>query len=285
MRQDTIAVISDSLSVVNDGQTADVTSDVSLPIYYKETFFSKDSLLHPELRGGRQGVAGEPIPYTIAGDNLITGLLLLCIIITLTAIRYSYQYFFRQAKRFFYVVHENTSEISETRGEFYMQLFLVGQASLLFSIMFMLLTREKDNYTFTVEYYEMIGIYALIFLCYFFLKFIFYEMVNLTFFDGKKYKQWKHSFLLLISLESILLIPLVLFAAFFNLTVHTGIIYTISLLVLIKLLTLYKTFIIFFKQTSVFLQIILYFCALEIVPLSLLWSGLELTNSLLKINF
>lgn len=285
MRQDTIAVISDSLSVVNDGQTADVTSDVSLPIYYKETFFSKDSLLHPELRGGRQGVAGDPIPYTIAGDNLITGLLLLCIIITLTAIRYSYQYFFRQAKRFFYVVHENTSEISETRGEFYMQLFLVGQASLLFSMMFMLLTREKDNYTFTVEYYEMIGIYALIFLGYFFLKFILYQIVDLTFFDGKKNKQWKHSFLLLISLESILLIPLVLFAAFFNLTVHTGIIYTISLLVLIKLLTLYKTFIIFFKQTGVFLQIILYFCALEIVPLSLLWSGLELTNSLLKINF
>ena len=285
MRQDTIAVISDSLSVVNDGQTADVTSDVSLPIYYKETYFSKDSLLHPELRGGRQGVAGDPIPYTIAGDNLITGLLLLCIIITLTAIRYSYQYFFRQAKRFFYVVHENTSEISETRGEFYMQLFLVGQASLLFSMMFMLLTREKDNYTFTVEYYEMIGIYALIFLGYFFLKFILYQIVDLTFFDGKKNKQWKHSFLLLISLESILLIPLVLFAAFFNLTVHTGIIYTFSLLVLIKLLTLYKTFIIFFKQTSVFLQIILYFCALEIVPLSLLWSGLELTNSLLKINF
>lgn len=285
MRQDTIAVISDSLSVVNDGQTADVTSDVSLPIYYKETYFSKDSLLHPELRGGRQGVAGDPIPYTIAGDNLITGLLLLCIIITLTAIRYSYQYFFRQTKRFFYVVHENTSEISETRGEFYMQLFLVGQASLLFSMMFMLLTREKDNYTFTVEYYEMIGIYALIFLGYFFLKFILYQIVDLTFFDGKKNKQWKHSFLLLISLESILLIPLVLFAAFFNLTVHTGIIYTISLLVLIKLLTLYKTFIIFFKQTSVFLQIILYFCALEIVPLSLLWSGLELTNSLLKINF
>ena len=285
MRQDTIAVISDSLSVVNDGQTADVTSDVSLPIYYKETYFSKDSLLHPELRGGRQGVAGDPIPYTIAGDNLITGLLLLCIIITLTAIRYSYQYFFRQAKRFFYVVHENTSEISETRGEFYMQLFLVGQASLLFSMMFMLLTREKDNYTFTVEYYEMIGIYALIFLGYFFLKFILYQIVDLTFFDGKKNKQWKHSFLLLISLESILLIPLVLFAAFFNLIVHTGIIYTFSLLVLIKLLTLYKTFIIFFKQTSVFLQIILYFCALEIVPLSLLWSGLELTNSLLKINF
>ena len=30
--------------------------DVSLPQYYRESFFSKDSLFHPELKGGRLGV-------------------------------------------------------------------------------------------------------------------------------------------------------------------------------------------------------------------------------------
>ena len=34
----------------------------SLPQYYKESFFSKDSLFHPELQGGRLGVAGTPMP-------------------------------------------------------------------------------------------------------------------------------------------------------------------------------------------------------------------------------
>lgn len=29
--------------------------EVSLPLYYRESFFSKDSLFHPELPGGRQG--------------------------------------------------------------------------------------------------------------------------------------------------------------------------------------------------------------------------------------
>jgi hypothetical protein len=44
--------------------------DVSLPQYYRESFFSKDSLFHPELRGGRMGVSGDPVPYSVSGDNL-----------------------------------------------------------------------------------------------------------------------------------------------------------------------------------------------------------------------
>ena len=35
--------------------------DVQLPQYYREGFFSKDTLFHPELPGGRYGVAGDPI--------------------------------------------------------------------------------------------------------------------------------------------------------------------------------------------------------------------------------
>lgn len=59
--------------------------DVSLPQYYRESFFSKDSLFHPELRGGRLGVVGDPVPYTVAGDNFITSLLLLCFVLACIA--------------------------------------------------------------------------------------------------------------------------------------------------------------------------------------------------------
>jgi hypothetical protein len=34
--------------------------NVILPTYYKESFFSKDSMFHPELPGGRLGVVGDP---------------------------------------------------------------------------------------------------------------------------------------------------------------------------------------------------------------------------------
>ena len=59
--------------------------DVSLPQYYKESFFSKDSMFHPELDGGRVGVVGDPVPYTVSGDDLITGVLLGCFILAMLA--------------------------------------------------------------------------------------------------------------------------------------------------------------------------------------------------------
>ena len=253
--------------------------------YYGESFFSKDSLYHPELPVGRQGDAGEPIPYTIAGDNLITSLLLFCLVMTLIALRQSYKFFIQQARRFFYVPRANTSEISETGREFHFQMFFVLQASLLFSILFFLLTRGSDHATYILDYYQVIGVYTMVFLAYFLLKNVFYGIVDLTFFDGKKNKQWQHALLLLVSLESVLLLPLILLVSFFDLTAETGVIYMVTLLFLIKMLTLYKTYSIFFRQSGVFLQIILYFCALEIVPLSALWTGLNLINSLLIINF
>ena len=36
--------------------------DVNLPQYYREHFFSDNTYFHPELDGGRYGVAGDPVP-------------------------------------------------------------------------------------------------------------------------------------------------------------------------------------------------------------------------------
>ena len=91
--------------------------DVSLPQYYRESFFSKDSLFHPELRGGRLGVAGDPVPYTVAGDNFITSLLLLCFVLACIAFSKSKHFVFRQAKAFFRVQREGTTVITETSSE------------------------------------------------------------------------------------------------------------------------------------------------------------------------
>ena len=52
-------------------------TDVQLPKYYREGYFSKDSLFHPELPGGSFGVGGDPLPYTIHNDSVITSVLML----------------------------------------------------------------------------------------------------------------------------------------------------------------------------------------------------------------
>jgi hypothetical protein len=66
---------------------------------------------------------------------------------------------------------------------------------------------------------------------------------------------------------------------------ESAVIYIAIVVILFKLLAFYKTYIIFFHRNGVSLQIILYFCALEIMPLFALWGVLVVTDSYLKINF
>ena len=53
---------------------------------------------------------------------------------------------------------------------------------------------------------------------------------------------------------------------YFDISVVSAAIYVAVVLIIIKIMTFYKCFIIFFSRNVVKLQIILYFCALEIVP-------------------
>ena len=72
---------------------------------------------------------------------------------------------------------------------------------------------------------------------------------------------------------------------FFDISAISVVYYTIFVLVLVKILTFYRCSIIFFRQNVLYLQIILYFCTLEIVPLIALWGGLSVIVNALKINF
>ena len=91
--------------------------------------------------------------------------------------------------------------------------------------------------------------------------------------------------LFITAIEGVLLFPAVMMQAYFDLSVKTVVIYVVTVLVFVKLLTIFKCFIIFFYRNVVKLQIILYFCALELVPMLALWSILDITANGLKIKF
>ena len=259
--------------------------DASLPQYYRESFFSKDSLFHPELTGGRLGVAGDPVPYSIASDNLITGLLLGCFILALLALAKSREFIIRQAKNFFYVQRANTTEITETSGELWVQMFLIVQTCLLFSVIFFSWQRTDVTDTFIFDQYQVIGIYTGVIAGYFIFKMILYWGVGRVFFESKKIEQWSKSFLFLIAGEGLLLFPLVMLLSYFDISIRSAVIYTLIVVIFVKILTFYKTYLIFFQKKGLILQNFLYLCALEIVPLLILWGALLLINSFLKVNF
>ena len=259
--------------------------DVSIPQYYRETFFANDSLYHPEINGGRFGVSGDPIPYAIRNDDVITSLLLVSFVVALMAFAASRNYIARQLKTFFYP-QKAGMDATETSGEYRAQFFFLLLTCLLLALFYFLYTQEYVANTFILsDEYLLVPIFFGVFCGYYGLKALFYTGVNMVFFDSKKNEQWLRTTLFLNGAVGIFLFPAVMLLTFFDVSSQTIIFYLIIVLVLVKLLTFYKCSAIFFRQNAFYLQIFLYFCTLEIIPLLALWGGLEVIVNALKINF
>jgi hypothetical protein len=260
--------------------------DVQLPQYYREGFFSKDSLFHPELPGGRCGVAGEPIAYSIHNDDIITSLLLTLFILAVIAFSNTRQFVIRQTKNFFNIHREGLTEITETAVEIRFQTFLAFLNCLLVALLFYFYTLYAIGDTFILaSQYILIAIFLALSSVYFLFKVVLYTFVNGVFFDGKKNRQWIKSYLYIYSVEGALLFPIVILWAYFDLSIQIAAIYVVIVLIIVKILVLFKCFLIFFRQSVVKLQIILYFCTLEIIPMFFLWEAMVYTANSLKINF
>ena len=257
-----------------------------LPKYYKESFFANDSLFHPERSGGRYGVAGETVPYTIRGDNAMTIILLIGFISMIISASGSRQFIVRQLKSIFYIPKNFDMAMSETSSELRFQLYMVALTSLLYAVIILYYSTRYISDTYIIDsHYQLTSIFFGITFVYFIFKSLIYTIVNWTFFGMRKNLHWLKTSLFIISSEGMLLFPVVLLLSFFNLNVKTALIITIIILILVKTVTFYKSNAIFFRIKSHFLQNILYFCALEIVPLASFVGFAATIINILKINF
>ena len=275
----------DTLHLPGEGIPKDLKA-VNLPQYYRENFFSNDSLYHEELSAQEYyGMAGDPIPYSYANDHLVTSLLIIgFLLIAFTFSRMS-NFIVGQAKNFIRP-SKNSLSLSETSGEIYMQIILTGLTCIVYALLYYLYATEFLASTYvTSSEYALLGIFLGVFVVFYLLRFGLYTMVNNLFFDSDRNKKFLTSLLYISSLEGLLLYPALALLAFMHLPAQNAIWYCIIVLILVKIMTFYKSFTIFFKQNDLFLQIFLYFCALEMVPLMTLWGGLSVIVDILKINF
>lgn len=276
----------DSTNMLNRCNINNKLEKVDLPQYYRQNFFSTDSLWHPELNGGRMGIAGDPVPYTIKSDNMITALLLGCFILAFVAFSKSRWFIMRQAKNFFRVQRSGTTVMTETTNEFRFQFFLAAQTCLLFSLVTFFYAQEFTSDTFLVSsQYQLIAMFFGIFAGYYILKSLLYTFLNWVFFSGRQNEQWMKSYLFITSIEGVVMFPVVVSEAYFGLSIKNTVLYIVAVVIMSRLLSLYKCFLIFFRQKGIYLQIILYFCALEIMPLLTLCGVLSVLISYLNINF
>jgi len=259
--------------------------EVSLSMYYKGGFFPEDSLFNPDAEGIQVGVAGDPVPYNMQGDNLVTGLLIVCFVVALISFSNTLGFIERQGRRLFNEVNAASTADSFTSGEMRFQFFLVMQTSLLLGILYYYYSGSYASFVFLLpESWQMLALYSGVFLCYFVLKWTVCSFVNWTFFERLEVRRWNSMFLFITSMEGVALFPLVLLQVYFDWSMVNTLIYFIFVIVFAKIISFYKSYSIFFNRKGFYMRIILYLCALEILPLLALWGALGIIESNIKIN-
>ncbi len=230
------------------------------------------------------GILGTPQPYTVSGDSVLNGVLLLCLVVIVATLAYFRRQMDLVTPRFFHASHSD-----DDAGDLHQPLFLLPLA-LVSCIMLSIASLICGTHHFHLSFAEggqrlFVVVFTLFFAACFLLKWVVYSVVNGVLFGGKKMLQWNSAFLFIIGLQSFLLYPLVLIMVYFNIQVKNALICLGVVLILNKIAAFYKSWNIFFQKNGRFLQNILYFCALEIAPLLAIAGAWVATVRNLKVIF
>ena len=203
----------------------------------------------------------QPIAYSLRNDTLVTSLLLVSFIIIAMALSLTREYLSREAQSFLYT--KDYSNFYHSSVEINFQLLLCLQTIAMCALSAFAIWGKGNVWS-------LAGIFTI----YFFGKYILYYVVNSTFFDQKQVKNWDHIFSMLTVFEGLILFPVVVLQVYVGWSVKVTLICIAVIVFSTKLLSIYKSFNIFFAQTGGFLQIILYFCTLEVIPAFILYGML-----------
>lgn len=255
-----------------------------VPVYYKETFFSNDTLFQAEYTGMRNGVPGVSVPYTMRTDPYIAIVLLAFVFFSTIICSRMRAMIVRKFETLFHTLtyvseKDTTSEVVGQLALNFMSVMLM--AFLMFSYVQIYVS---DTYLLPTEYHLM-GIFLGLVVGYKLLDALCGLIVNSVFWSGKQNLQYLKSKVFLGAMEGIFLLLVVMIRVYFELsTVHTIILF-VFVFVVVKIFTFYKCYVIFFNQRGGIIQFFLYLCALEIIPFAALWTAAILIANILKVNF
>ncbi|MCF0192687.1 MAG: DUF4271 domain-containing protein [Prevotella sp.] len=161
---------------------------------------------------------------------------------------------------------------TETATEVRFQFFLGFQTCLMLALTtFLLSTHYLPGKTTATAQHNFILLLIVCYILYFITKWILQSIVGWVYFEPAENRQWEKTQLFLIGIEGLPMLPIVLMLCYFDMTFVAAIFLTVMVLIFIKILTFYRCYRIFFSKNRPRLQIFLYFCTLEIVPVAALY--------------
>lgn len=228
------------------------------------------------------GIAGDPVPYQFRNDNFVTITLLVSFLLVVWVITRSRHFLTEQVKDFFHERQRDKLFDERARSELRGQIYLVFQTCFILGLLFFDFTQERQTEVFNqVSPYIILGVSVGIFALYYLAKTGIYAFVNSIFFERKACERWNEAYMLCVLALGLALLPVALLVVYFDLNFNEMSVVFLVILGLDKLLLLYKSSRIFFKQRWSIVHLFLYFCTLEIAPLFMLFRALVYANSLL----
>lgn len=277
MMGDTLSFRSaDTLSLLRQEQASPAKADT-------------DSLQLADLHAVQEvdpGFEGTPISYSPRTDDAIALTLLACFLLSSIALARGKKFLSQQVKDF--MLHRERASIfdSSTAADVRYLLVLVLQTCVLSGITF--LNYFHDTCPALMNHVSpllLLGIYVGFCLAYFLLKWLLYMFLGWTFFDKNKTNMWLESYSALIYYVGFALFPFVLFLVYFDLSLTNLVIIGSIILIFTKILMFYKWIKLFCGNLYGILLLMLYFCALEIIPCFIVYQGVLQLNDYLIIKF
>lgn len=240
-----------------------------------------NALIHEtHLSADAYGMRGEPLPYQLRSDWMVTGVLFLCFIMVSYVLSHGKEHLIEKFKNFFSTKERVNLFDTATASDMSHTLFLIFQTCLLLGFCTFDYFFDHYNSLFTYVPHQVVLVtFITIYVVYFALKWLTYTIVNIILFNKTKSKLWNEAYFNVVIWAGLLLIIPVLLIVFFNLSSKLTFVFVSVIVIISKFLLLYKCFTNFFNRIRNSFHFILYFCALEIFPDLIFWKGIMLWDN------
>jgi len=235
-----------------------------------------DTLVKPQSLYQLLHAHGEPLQYSLTHDNWLMGLLFGCFIFLVCILAWSYKFLMPQARQFFVPTtnNQNAAPSVKTPAEIYAPLFMVVLLCCYDGLLaFAFVTKHFDVQSGIYPIPLVLGVSIGIFVLYNLLRWLLYSFVNWIFFKPAKIVAWRDGYAFLITLESVLFLPVVAVAINTSWDYKTTLIVVLSAIGLTRFCLLCHSFRTFFPNLYGILHLFAYLCTLELIPLLAVWKA------------
>ena len=226
------------------------------------------------------GMKGEPVPYMLRSDWMVTSVLFACMLLVSYVLSQGDRYISHRIKTFF-APRERTSifdEVTTSDVRYTLLLILLACVLLAFCV-YNHFAHTLPALFDAVPHGLLLGGFTTCIFVFVILKRLFYNLVNWAFFSKTRNMIWANAYFSVVMALGLSLFPFVLLMVYFDLSPQISAFLVGFLIFLAKSVLLCKCFNNFFNNFRGSFHLILYFCALEIVPDLVLWKGIELISN------